>query len=85
MSFITTLTPNLQHADNAQHTFLTASRPTLYTVLPALEKLYIGWEKASKKPRYKAFVPALTAGLAKLDECYQRTGTSDAHIMAMGE
>jgi hypothetical protein len=64
---------------------LTASRPTLYNTLPALEKLYAEWEKALKKPRYKVFVPALTAGLIKFDECYQRARISDAHIMAMGE
>jgi hypothetical protein len=48
-----------------------------------LEKLYTEWEKALKKPRYKVFVPALTAGLVKFDEYYQRAGISNAHIMAM--
>ncbi|KAI9437033.1 hypothetical protein H4582DRAFT_2078100 [Lactarius indigo] len=73
----------LQHTDNAQHAFSTSSRPTLHNMLPALEKLYVEWEKASKKPCYKVFVPALTTGLAKLNEYYQCTGTSDAHLMAM--
>jgi hypothetical protein len=46
--------------------------------------LYGEWEKASKKERYEKFKPALTAGMAKLDEYYQRSGASDAHIIAMG-
>jgi hypothetical protein len=83
MSFEMTLTL-LQHADNAQHAFSTTSMPTLHDALPALEKLYAEWEKASKKPRYKAFVPALTAGLEKL-EYHQLMSTSDAHLMVMGE
>jgi len=79
------LTLPLQHADNAQHAFSTASRPTLHNALLALEKLYAEWEKALRKPRYKSFVPALTAGMVKLDEYYKRSGTSDAHLMAIGE
>ena len=84
MSFGMTLTLLLQHADNAQDAFSTASRPTLHGTLLVLEKLYADWEKASKKPRYKQFVPALTAGLAKL-KCYQHADISDAHLMAIGE
>ena len=84
MLFGVTLTLLLQHADNAQHAFSTTSRPTLHDTLPVLEKLYADWEKALKKPHYKLFVPALTAGLAKL-ESHQHTGISDAHLMAMGE
>jgi len=64
---------------------LTSSRPTLHNALPALEKLYAVWEKASQKPLYMSFEPALTAGLAKIDEYYQRSGTLDVHIIAMGE
>jgi len=43
------------------------------------------WEKALKKPLYKSFIPALTAGLAKLNEYYQRSGGSHAHLIVMGE
>ena len=73
-----------QHADNSQHAFSASSRPTLHNTLPALERLYSEWEKASKKARYEKFKPALVAGMAKLDEYYQRSGTSDAHIIVMG-
>ena len=34
---------------------------------------------------YKKFKLALIAGMAKLDEYYQRTGVSDAHLIAMGK
>src|SRR6202020_3522825 len=73
-----------QHTDDAQQAFSAATIPTLQHALPALEKLYASWDKAAAKPRYNAFVPALTAGMAKLNTYYQRSAESDAHIMAMG-
>jgi len=73
----------LQHADDAQQAFSSASAPTLQNALPALEKMHVAWEKASAKPRYACFIPALTAGMDKLNNYYQRSAASDAHIMAM--
>ena len=46
--------------------------------------MYNAWQKASEKPRYSVFKPALEAAMAKLDEYYCRTAESDAHIIAMG-
>ena len=80
----TNLTKLLKHADESQHAFSASSRPTLHNALPARERLHAKWEKASKKPCYKIFKPAITAGMAKIDEYYQRSGASDAHIIAMG-
>ena len=74
-----------QHADDAQQAFSAATIPTLQHALPALEKLYTSWDKAATKIRYRTFVPALTAGMAKLNTYYQRSAESDAHIMAMGK
>ena len=74
----------LQHADIAQQAFSAAERPTLHNALPAIEKMYSAWQKASEKPRYHIFKPALEAAMAKLDEYYKRTAESDAHIIAMG-
>ncbi len=65
--------------------FSAASTPTLQLALPAIEGLYASWEKASTKTRYKDFVPALTARMAKLNAYYERSADSDAHIMAMGK
>jgi hypothetical protein len=73
-----------QHADDAQQVFSTASLPTLQHTLSTLKKLYASWEKASSKPLYHAFTPALAAGMMKLNTYYQRSANSDAHIMAMG-
>ena len=58
---------------------------TLHNALPALERLYAEWEKASNKARYKKFKSALIAGMAKLNEYYQRSGAFDAHLLAMGK
>ena len=74
----------VQHANNAQQAFSSSSSPSLQNALPALERMYAAWEKASSKPRYAFLVPALEAGMAKLDQYYQRSAASDAHIMAMG-
>ncbi|PPQ88604.1 hypothetical protein CVT26_004368, partial [Gymnopilus dilepis] len=74
---------SFKHADNAQHAFSAGTRPTLHNALPAIEKLYAEWDKASSKPRYAPFQPALIAGMAKLDEYYQKTATSDAHVICM--
>jgi hypothetical protein len=57
----------------------------LQNALPALEKLHTAWDKAAIKPCYAPFVPALDAGMEKLDEYYQHTAAFDAHIMAMGK
>jgi hypothetical protein len=46
--------------------------------------MFSAWQKASEKPRYSIFKPALEAAMAKLDEYYRRTAESDAHIIAMG-
>jgi hypothetical protein len=58
---------------------------TLQHALPALEKLYSSWEKATAKPQYESFISALTTGMNKLNTYYERSADSDAHIMAMGE
>ena len=34
---------------------------------------------------YEKFKPALTAGMAKLNEYYQCSGASNAHLIAMGK
>jgi hypothetical protein len=47
--------------------------------------MHATWDKASSKGRYSCFIPALNAGMAKLNQYYQRSTKSDAHIMAMGK
>ena len=44
-----------------------------------------GMGEVLKQTRYACFIPALAAGMAKLDQYYQRSAPSDAHIMAMGK
>ncbi|KAF9544164.1 hypothetical protein CPC08DRAFT_417874 [Agrocybe pediades] len=80
-----TCLPTIQHAEDAQQAFSADSAPTLYNALPAIEKMYAAWEKSLGKAKYKPFIPALEAGMAKLDEYYQKTAESGAHIMAMRE
>jgi len=74
----------LQYADNCQQSFSSDAQPSLHTALPAIEELYTKWEQASAKERYSKFKDALTAAMEKLEEYYERTAASDAHIIAMG-
>lgn len=74
-----------QHADDAQQAFSSDATPSLHTALPAIEEMYAKWEQASQKGRYKPFTDALVAAMDKLNEYYQRTAESDAHIVAMGK
>jgi hypothetical protein len=57
----------------------------LHHALSALKKMYRCWEKSATKPCYQVFVPALTAGMMKLNEYYQHSAKSNAHIMAMDD
>jgi hypothetical protein len=50
-----------------------------------LEKLHAAWDKATSKTWYLCFIPALDAGKEKLNQYYQRSAESDAHIMAVGK
>jgi len=81
---LSVLSSSLQFADTTQHAFLAASCPTLHNALPVIEKLYVKWEKASTKLQYTPFKDALEAAMNKLNEYYERTSVSDAHIICMG-
>ena len=75
----------IQHASDAQQAFSSLSTPILQNALPALEKMHAAWKKASSKSCYSCFIPALNVGMVKLDQYYNRSAESDAHIMAMGK
>ena len=73
----------IQHADNAQQAFSSDQATTLHRTLPALEALHKAWTKRAERSKYLEFVPALNAGLAKIEEYYHRTAESDAYTFAM--
>ena len=76
---------HIQHANDSQQAFSSLSDPSLQNALPALERLHVVWKKASNKSHYTLFVPALKAGMQKLDQYYKHSAESNAHIMAMGK
>lgn len=76
-----TATP--QDADDAQQAFSSDQGPSLHLTIPALEALYKAWSEAREDPVCIDFVEALDAGLAKVDEYYHRTASSDAYTFAM--
>lgn len=73
----------VKHADNAQQAFSSDNVSTLHLALPALEALHSAWTSRVKREKYVRFKPALEAGLAKIEEYYERTGLCDAYLIAM--
>lgn len=55
----------------------------MHLELPALEALHKAWTKQADRSKYRDFVPALKAGLDKIEEYYDRTADSDAYTFAM--
>ncbi|KAF9031028.1 hypothetical protein BJ165DRAFT_870717 [Panaeolus papilionaceus] len=45
--------------------------------------MYSKWKKASNLDEYAAFGPAIDAAMEKIDEYYNRTAASSAHIVCM--
>ena len=78
-----TVTNFRQFADDAQQSFLSSKYPTLAYVLPALKKLFQQWTKHRQRDDYKRYYKALDAGLAVVEEYYERTEDSDTFIMGM--
>ncbi|KAI9508249.1 hypothetical protein F5148DRAFT_1275841 [Russula earlei] len=73
----------LAHANNAQQAFSSDQATTLHLALPALEALHKAWSKHAERAKYLKFVPALNAGLAKIEEYYDHTAECDAYTFAM--
>ena len=72
-----------QHTDKAQQAFSSAQTPTLFNTIPAIETLHAAWASRVEKFKYRSFKDALNAAMVKLNEYYQKTADSDAHILAM--
>ncbi|KIK16191.1 hypothetical protein PISMIDRAFT_48578, partial [Pisolithus microcarpus 441] len=73
----------LSYAEKAQHAFSSEQGLALHTALPALEALHKAWSTRKSSAKYRDFTSGLNAGLTKVSVYYERTATSDAHIMAM--
>ncbi|KAE9403021.1 hypothetical protein BT96DRAFT_1083250 [Gymnopus androsaceus JB14] len=69
--------------DHAQQAFSSENEPSLYVGLPALEALHNAWSKRILKPKYSDFTDAIQAGIDKLSEYYDRTGSSSAYVISM--
>ena len=74
-----------QTAEKAQQAFSSSAVPTLCSAVPALEKLYLTWEKQQEHHESPPFQDAIDAAMAKVNEYYNKTTESDAHIMVMSE
>jgi hypothetical protein len=47
--------------------------------------LHKAWISRVKRAKYRRYVPALEAGIAKIEEYYNRIDESDAYVMGMCE
>ena len=74
-----------QTSEKAQQAFSSSTIPTLCNAVPALEKMYMTWEKQRDQLESAPFQDAIYAAMAKINEYYVKTAESDAHIMAMSE
>ena len=72
-----------QHADNAQQSFSSETVPTLHRAIPALEALHKAWSSRAERPRYERFASALNAACTKINEYYEKTTETLAHIITM--
>ncbi|KIL54872.1 hypothetical protein M378DRAFT_91765 [Amanita muscaria Koide BX008] len=73
----------LRQADKAQQAFSSAQTPTLFGAIPAIETLHSAWNTRADKIKYSSFHGALHAATAKLNEYYEKTADSNAHILVM--
>lgn len=72
-----------QHADNAQQAFSSDQAATLHLALPVLEALHKAWTIRLSCSKYNDFLPALKAGLTKVEEYYDWTAESDTYTFVM--
>ncbi|KAF8814624.1 hypothetical protein BYT27DRAFT_7081859, partial [Phlegmacium glaucopus] len=82
---VQTFTNLLATAEKAQQVFSSSTVPTLCNAVPALEKLYTTWEKQQEQPEAAPFQDAIDMAMEKINQYYEKTAESDAHIMAMRE
>jgi hypothetical protein len=75
----------LKHADNAQQAFSSDQNPSLHLAIPALEALHKAWSSRLSRPKYYHFKAPLQAAIDKIVDYYEKTGDSDAYIIAMCE
>ncbi|KAG1867207.1 hypothetical protein DFJ58DRAFT_838212 [Suillus subalutaceus] len=77
------LTSKLQYAELSQQSFSSEQGPMLHLALPALESLHSAWSSCSGRIKYLDFAEGLDAGIEKIAKYYEKSSSSDAHIMAM--
>jgi hypothetical protein len=77
------LTLKLQFAELSQQSFSSEQGPMLHLALPALESLHSAWSSRSGRIKYLDFAEGLNAGIEKITKYYEKSSSSDAHIMAM--
>ncbi|KAG1795015.1 uncharacterized protein HD556DRAFT_1307627 [Suillus plorans] len=73
----------LQYAELSQQSFSSEQGPMLHLALPALESLHSAWLSRSGRIKYLDFAEGLDAGIEKIAKYYEKSSSSDAHIMVM--
>ncbi|KAK6987994.1 ribonuclease H-like domain-containing protein [Favolaschia claudopus] len=73
----------LRYADAAQQAFSSDEGPSMHLAIPALESIHRNWEEQAEKISNVEFKPALDAGLAKIEEYYNKVTDSEAYLFCM--
>jgi len=73
----------LKHAENAQYAFSLEQGPTLHLAILALEALHKAWSARVTRAKYADFAAALSAGINKIVEYYDKTEESPTYAFAM--
>jgi hypothetical protein len=73
-----------QDANRIQQIFSAEKKPTLWRVLPAIERLQTAWEAKRDEKKYAIYREALNDGLDKLRKYYTRFDEKPVYILALG-
>ncbi|KAF8993036.1 hypothetical protein BDZ89DRAFT_973135 [Hymenopellis radicata] len=60
-----------------------SEKPTIWSVIPAYEKLLKQWTTKRKDPRFELYYPAIDAGIAKFEKYYSKFDLKPSYILAM--
>ena len=82
--FSTILTSLVKDANAILHYFSSEQHPSLWRVIPTIERLQTSWETKLDDPHYELYKDALIDGLEKIKKYYLRLDEKPAYILALG-
>ena len=78
------LMPNTKDSNSVLHCFSSEKHPSLWRVLPALERLQTLWENKRDDAKYARYSAALVDGLEKIRKYYIRLDDKPVYVLSLG-